>query len=118
MSNHLKNFTQEEYSRILDKCKGHQLSNAECMKILMDHGASYNQAKNGAYTYLHHGDHLIAKQKGSQNQYNQLLDEFDGTQKSNIDCIRYLESLGFSQGQSKNAVYKYRCKRGLISRKR
>lgn len=84
------------------------------MKILMDLGASYNQAKNGAYTYIHHGAHLISKQKGAQSQYDKLLDEFDGTQKSNMDCIRYLESIGFSQGQSKNAVYKYRSKRGLI----
>lgn len=33
---------------------------------------------------------------------------------SNMECIHYLESLGFSQGQAKNAAYNYRKNKGLI----
>jgi hypothetical protein len=108
LSGRLKAFNQEEYSRVLDEHNGRMLNYAQCIDILMEHGASYNQAKNGAYTYLHHGNHLGVQLKGSQDLYDQLLDEFDGTTKSNMECIRHLESLGFSQGQAKSAVYNYR----------
>jgi hypothetical protein len=67
----------------------------------MNHGASYNQAKNGAYTYLHHRSHLITKHRSAQEQYNKLLDEINGYSLSNMDCIHYLESLGFGQGAIK-----------------
>lgn len=112
----IKKFTQGEYSVILDNHNGRKLRNAQCIKILMEHGASYNQAKNGAYTYLHHGFYLKTKHKGSQEAYNQILDEINGHEMSNMECIRYLERLGFSQGQAKNAVYNYRKSKDLIKR--
>ena len=115
MVGYLKVFSQEEYSRVLDEHKGRHLSNAQCIKILREHGASYNQAKNGAYIYLHHRDHMIVLRRGTQEEYNQILDKFNGQSKSNMECIRYLESQGFSQGQAKNAVHKYRKKKGLIN---
>ena len=61
-------FSQDEYTRILDKQNAcsQNLSQRECENILMDAGASYEQAKNGAYVYLHHGDHLTMYQRGSQ----------------------------------------------------
>lgn len=114
MSDYLKYFTQEEYSYLLDKHNGQLLSYSECMKILMEHGASYSQAKNGAYTYLHHRQYLVSKRKGSQEEYKEILDKFNGETKTNMKCIHYLESLGFSQGQAKNAVYNYRKSKGLI----
>ena len=114
MSGRLKVYNQEEYTRVLNEHNGHKLSNAQCIDILVEHGASYNQAKNGAYTYLHHGGHLEVGKRGSQDLYNRHLDKFDAVAKSNMECIHYLENLGFSQGQSKSAVYNYRRSKGLI----
>jgi hypothetical protein len=114
MGGKLGKFNQHEYSRVLDEHGGRKLTQTQCEKILMGHGASFTQAKNGAYTYLHHGNHIEIIQREDQGTYNRLLDEFDGTRKSNMECIHYLEKLGYSQGQAKNAVYKYRLKRGLI----
>ena len=107
-------FNQKEYRELLDKYDGHNLGYAACIEILMQYGASYNQAKNGTYTYLHHGNHIFVRRRGNQIIYDELLDEFNGTTKNNMDCIHYLESLGFSQGQAKAAVYKYRVSHGLI----
>lgn len=114
MTGYLRSFSQEEYSRVLDEHNGSALGYTQCIGILMEHGASFNQAKNGAYIYLYHHNHLLAQQRGSQDRYNELLDDFDGTSKSNMECIRYLESLGFSYGQAKSAVYNYRTTKGLI----
>ncbi len=114
MTGELKKFNQHEYSRVLDGHGGRKLTQTQCEKILREHGASFMQAKNGAYTYLHHGNHIEVTQRGRQDIYNQLLDKFGGTGKTNMECILFLESQGFSQGQAKNAVHKYRLKRGLI----
>jgi len=114
MTGKLEKFNQREYSRVLDDHGERELTQTQCEKILREHGASFMQAKNGAYNFLHHGDHIELTQKGTQDIYNQLLDEFDGSLKSNIECIRFLENQGYSVGQAKNAVYVYRLKRGLI----
>ena len=109
-------FCQEEYTRILDqhnaRIKG--FSQTECEKILMDAGASYHQAKNGAYVYLCHGNYLTMRNRGSQVEYDQILDNFCTRNKSPKDCIRHLEIMGFSYSQAKTAVYKYRVSKGLI----
>lgn len=111
--------TQNKYTHILDKHSGRMcnLSQRDCEKILMEHGADYGQAKNGAYVYIHHREHLDLAQKGFQDKYNQLLDDFGGRQKTQIECVEYLESLGYSYGQAKTAVYKYRLCRGLIGKR-
>lgn len=116
MCENLRSFSQSEYTRVLDNHNGSQLSNAKCVRLLMEHCASYSQANNGAYIYLHHGAHLIKKQRGSQEKYNIVLDKFKGYLLSNMECIHYLESLGFSHGQAKNAVYNYRKANNLIHR--
>lgn len=63
MKDGIQHFNQDEYSRILDQnhARARKLSQTECEGILIDAGASYQQAKNGSYVYLHHGNHLIAK---------------------------------------------------------
>lgn len=114
MTGYLRSFSPEEYSRVLHEHNGRTLGYAQCINTWMEHGASYNQAKNGAYNYLHDGNHLVIQQRGSQDLYIQLLDEFHGTCKSNMECVRYLESLGYSYGQARNAVYNYRKTKGLI----
>jgi sirohydrochlorin ferrochelatase len=114
LSGQLKRFDQEEYAHVLEEHGGHDLAYTQAIGVLMEHGASFGQAKNAAYIYLHHGEHTAIRRKGSQNLYDEILDEFHGRTRGNMDCIRHLESLGFSQGQAKNAVYKYRRSRGLI----
>jgi len=114
----IQRFSQNEYNRVLDKhsagVKG--LSQTECENILIKYGASYEQAKNGAYVYIHHDGNARGTRQGSQDEYTEILDKFGATQKPPQECIRYLESLGFSYGQSKSAVYNYRCNKGLIRR--
>ena len=119
MDEKIQSFGQNEYSRILDlkNARSRGLSQTECERILIDAGASHEQAKNGSYVYLHHGDHLRAKNRTTQDEYDQILDDFNAPHKRSIDCIRHMEELGFSYGQAKTAVHKYRSNRGLIRKK-
>ena len=75
MTKQIRFFKQKEYSRILDsyKTRDKNLSQSECERILMEHGASYQKAKNGAYVYLHHYRYSDPIQKASQNEYNKIL---------------------------------------------
>ena len=103
MNHQIRYFGQDEYSRILDlkNARSRGLSQTECERILIDAGASYEQAKNGSYVYLHHGDHLKAINRTNQDEYDQILDNFNAPKKRSIECIRHLESMGFSYGQAK-----------------
>ncbi len=118
MTKSIQRFSQDEYNRVLDdnlaKSKG--LSQTVCERILINAGTSYEQAKNGAYVYLHHDGNAKGAMRGSREQYASLLNKFQATQKNPKDCILYLESLGFSYGQAKTAVYNYRLDKGLIRR--
>lgn len=116
MTKPIQRFSQDEYNRVLNEYSAisKQLSQVECERILINAGASYEQAKNGAYVYLHHNGNTKGGIRGSREQYSALLNKFQTTQKKPQDCIRYLESLGFSYGQAKTAVYNYRLDRGLI----
>ena len=114
MCERLNTFNQREHSRVLNNHGGRSLRNKECVEILMDHGATFNQAKNAAYTYLRHGNFLAVQRRSAQIEYNRILEQFKGHSKTNQECIRHLESLGYSQGQAKNAVWKYRRAKGLI----
>src|SRR5947209_4199356 len=98
----IRQFRQEEYSRVLDECKARQnkLTQTECTKILMDHGLTYHQAKDGAYVYLHHGRHLGVAERGTQDEYDRLLTRFGAQKKSARDCVEHLKSLGYSYGQA------------------
>ena len=114
----IKYGSQGEYNRILDaySAQDHKLSQTQCEDILISHGASSSQAKNGAYVYLHHGGNLEGFRTGSREEYRRLLDEFKASGKSSQQCIKYLEGLGYRYGQSKTAVYNYRRERGLIGK--
>lgn len=115
-----KRFNQDEYTRILDQhnARARGLSHPECERILIDAlDASHEQAKNGAYVYLHHGNHLIAKRRTTQDEYNKILDNFDAPNKPPKECIRYLERRGYSYHQANSAVYNYRVSKKLIGKR-
>ncbi len=119
MVKEIQHFSQTEYNRVLDahSAKTCQLSQAKCERILINHGASAMQAKNGAYVYIHHDGNRGSNMQGAKEEYTRLLDQFNAPNKKPKDCIRYLENLGFSYGQSKNAVYNYRIDRGLVKKR-
>lgn len=115
----IKHGSQSEYNRVLDaySAQVRKLTQTQCEDILISHGASSSQAKNGAYVYLHHSGNLEGFRTGSREEYERLLDEFEAGVKPSQQCIQYLESLGYSYGQSKTAVYNYRRDRGLIGKR-
>ena len=119
MNERIQYFGQYEYTRILDQhnARAKGLSHSECEKILIDAGAPHEQAKNGAYVFLHHGNHLIAKRRGKQDEYNKILDNFDAPNKTPKECIRHLEGMGFNYGQANSAVYNYRVSKKLIRKR-
>jgi hypothetical protein len=109
-------FSQEEYSRLLDTHNARLLglTQSECELILMGAGATREQAKNGAYVYLHHGASITSNRRGSRGEYESILNDFKAKTKAPMDCIRHLEGLGFGYRQAQTAVYNYRKRHGLI----
>lgn len=110
--------SQTEYNKILDSANARTrgLLNGECMDILIAHGCTYEQAKNGTYVYLWHKDNLITKRRGSIAEYSEILNAFNAEKKEPKECITHLESMDYSYGQAKSAVHQYRRAKGLISR--
>ena len=111
-----KRFTQEEYGCLLDSYNARPLglSQSECGRLLMEAGATREQAKNGAYVYLHHGANTFSFRRGSREEYDRILNDFGAKTKAPMDCIHYLESLGFGYRQAQTAVYNYRKRLDLI----
>jgi hypothetical protein len=115
----VKRFSQKEYNNILDlhEARKLNLSQRECEEILIQAGATKGQAKNGAYVYLHHGEHVISTQRLTREEYDKILDDFNAKVRAPKDCINYLESLGASYRQAQSAVYNYRRRHGLVQSK-
>jgi hypothetical protein len=65
----------------------------------MEAGATKEQAKNGAYVYLYHGDHISSCRRGSRDEYERILNEFGAKMKEPKDCIRYLENKALGIGK-------------------
>jgi|SRR5216684_4404170 len=107
---------QAEYNAILDavQARTRGLSQGDCEHILMGRSYSYEQAKNGAYVYLHHGENLVSKRRSSAQEYAKILDAFGAEEKEPKECIAHLESMGFGYRQAQTAVYNYRRDHGLI----
>ena len=118
MGNEINEFSQNEYSRVLDlyNASKKELSQTECEDILIQEGAGYHQAKDGAYFYLHHREHQIATISMTQDKYDKMLDRFGAKDRQQMECIKYLENKDFSYGQSKSAVYKYFKNRNLLKK--
>jgi len=49
----------------------------------------------------------MLKRRGSQEEYNRLLDAFDAKNKAKWESVDYLMSLDFSREQADNAVHVY-----------
>ncbi len=111
-------FSQQDYDQLLDaqNARARALTQGECERILMDAGATYEQAKNGDFVYLHHGDTVSGVRTGSKEEYERLLNEFGALSKTPKACINYLESLGFGYRQAQTAVHKYRQRHDLIGK--
>lgn len=56
---------------------------------------------------------LKSSAKPARTDYITLLDKFRGLEKPARDCVKHLEELGFSRGQARNAVYRFRRLRGI-----
>lgn len=113
----MKKFTQKEYNNVLEShnARSRGLSQSECEQLLIQKlGVSINRARNAAYVYLHHGNYLEVTQHATQDEYDQILDDFGAISRTPIDCIRHLENMGYSYFQAKSGVHKYRKKRNLI----
>jgi len=46
-------------------------------------------------------------ERGSQDEYNKLLEDFSAKTKTKRESVNYLMSIGFSQEQAENAVHVY-----------
>ena len=68
MTKSIQRFSQDEYNRVLNEHspKSKKLSQVACEKILIIAGASYAQARNGAYVYIHHDGNVKGKIRGSR----------------------------------------------------
>jgi len=110
--------SQQEYSDILDAVNAREkdLSQTDCENILIKNGYTYEQAKNGSYVYLHHGNSLTSKRRGTKEEYAQILDSIRAHEKQPKECIAHLERMGFSYRQAQTAVYNYRKERHLIDK--
>lgn len=110
--------SQQEYNEILETLNAREkgLSQTECESILIKKGYTYEQSKNGSYVYLHHGNNLISKRRGTKKEYALILDRISAHQKQPKECISHLEKMGFSYRQAQTAVYNYRKDRHLIGK--
>ncbi len=110
--------SQAEYNKILDSANARRsgVSQGECERILIEHGCTYEQAKNGVYVYLHHRGNLKRKRRGCTAEYTAILEAFEADRKRPKECIDYLKLKGYTFRQAQSAVYKYRRSKGLTMR--
>lgn len=46
--------------------------------------------------------------RGSGKDYQRLLEAFGGASKPNAECLTFLLSQGYTRGQARNALYRFR----------
>lgn len=51
-------------------------------------------------------------------EYERLLEAFSARERPSSDCVRYLCSLGFTNGQARSAVFRYRQRHELTKQLR
>ena len=106
---------QSEYNKILDAFNGGSKTFQECVNHLINQGFSFGQANNAVHVYRK-GGATQSSFRLSRERRNQLLDDFDGTNKTYKECVDYLRSLSCTYRQATSAVYKYRQEKGLIGK--
>lgn len=47
--------------------------------------------------------------------YEAVLNAFEATTRRPAECVKHLVSLGYSVGQARSAVYRYRGRHGLLN---
>ena len=84
---------QSEYNNLLDAFNAGSKSKKESVEYLIAQGFSMEQAENAVHVYWKGGkteaSFLLSKQRRDQ-----LLDDFDATQKPPRECVDYLMSQG------------------------
>lgn len=53
---------------------------------------------------------------GPQANYERILQEFGALKRDARECVSHLMGLGFSKGQARNAVYRFRQRHPLITK--
>ncbi len=106
---------QSEYNELLDAFNAGSRLKKDSVEYLMAEGFSAEQAQNAVHVYWKGGE-TEASFLLSKEQRNQLLDDFNATQKTPKECVDYLMSQKCTYRQATSAVYKYRQERGLISK--
>ncbi len=108
---------QSEYNKLLDDFSGKSKTKKDCVEYLIAQGFTPAQAQNAVHVYWKGGE-TKANFLLSGEHRDQLLDNFDATQKTNKQCVNYLTSYGCTYRQATSAVYKYRQEKGLIGKYR
>ncbi len=108
-----KGSKQRDYDEVLErfdpeKTKPHGELRQHLMEEFFD--LSYGAADSAAYAYRRRKKGELRSRRGSQEEYDRLLDDFRAWDKDipAKECEEYLQSLGFTYDQAKNAVYRYR----------
>lgn len=52
--------------------------------------------------------------RSTDEDYERILSQFGATKRATAECVNHLLSLGFSRGQARSAVYRFRQRHGLI----
>ena len=106
---------QSEYNKLLDAFNAGSKLKKESVEYLIAQGFSLEQAENAVHVYWKGGE-TEASFTLLKEQRDQLLGDFNATQKMPKECVDYLMSKGCTYRQATSAIYKYRQERGLIGR--
>lgn len=64
------------------------------------------------------GENLpAASPRGRYEEYERILEHFGASDRANRESVRHLMDLGFSSGQARSAVHRYRERHGLLRKK-
>ena len=60
--------------------------------------------------------HEQSPHRGREEDYEHILEAFEAAKRPTQESVRHLMALGFSLGQARSAVYRYRERRGLLEK--
>jgi len=107
---------QAEYNKLLDTFNAKSKTKKKSVAYLITQNFSREQAENAVHVYWKGGKTRATFILSSEHR-NQLLNDFNATQKTPKECVDYLmRSHGCTYRQATSAVYKYRQEKGLIGK--